>query len=67
MAIFYGNTAGEPSRFWEGSPADFCLDRGDFGLQGNRHRSRYRTGEKPVSPRLKGCHDRNEAQLIYLK
>ena len=24
MAISYGNTAGEPSRFWEGSPADFC-------------------------------------------
>lgn len=24
-------------------------------------------GEKPVSPRLKVCHDRNEAQLIYLK
>lgn len=23
MAISYGNTAGEPSRFWEGSPADF--------------------------------------------
>ena len=30
MAISYGNTAGEPTRFWEGSPADFCLYRGDL-------------------------------------
>ena len=55
MAISYGNTAGEPSRFWEGSPADFCLYRGDFGLQGNRHRSRYRTGESRFARALKSA------------
>ena len=39
----------------EGSPADFCLYSGDFGLQGNRHRSRYRTGESRFARALKSA------------